>query len=927
MFHFSKKSIKFFIYTALFLFTARAHASSPHYEKIIPDLTEQSVLVPKSKSIPYKAKKYLDKENKYKCSNLPVQELKKVKIPFNPGFYTGTLWLDLTFSDTKQTEGSDYYLYFGHEHIDFAEVFLDTGDEWKFLGRTGRSISTDEITYPNWRLCIPFSEVTFPEEKEHHIRIRLVSYIGSPVIVSIVPKRVFDSSQSFLEFYTYCIFGIFILISLMLLAIGIGLKEKPYLALAGAAFTFTILQMQMRGIGPVYLWNGLMTKIPHSVRIMYILTVLYVIFLITFFTVHLKRKKQDGTAFIILPFLLTISTGILILCFIVHSPAIMFCIFVIGMITVKTIFCACIFSDLKYFDKNTKLILTLWTPGLIISVIMQSASILRTMPEFSFLTFFSKTEDNLVFTTDFLLLTLPAIYTVGITFRQKYSSVRTMLQYTKENYSELRKKTSLTFMVIKTLAESSFVMKNAAALLAGRISEKNEQEYADIIKYNSARINDYLKAVCVFENKNELKNVPIQILPFFNSCIKASEKTAAVKENKITVTTEVSADCVVYADCNIMEIIMVSFIASVLKISPRGTTIPVNFRNSGKSFMLSATSRITVSNLKSALPSLYPVLVKGKKADFNTFEKSDDIGFNLVLRTIEIYNGKMTALEVAGGCRFEIEFSPEIIADKDKPSVMVRDSMIMQESKKTISVQENDLFDFGLLPEYKTPPNILFVAGHTGERNFIKNILSHSCSVTIASNGAEALEILNSPDYKRMDLIISDYNLAIIDGAELFEKCNYDSLTQDIPFIMMTPVNEKENMPRLLKKGLADCLVTPFSIEDLTQKIQAVLSVSQKIRHSTMSRIGETSFIEEPQKKTEKQHAVQDNPEDSTGNLDSFDLSAREKQIALLIAEGKTDKEISAELKISPLTVATHNKKIFKKINVHSRVELMQKLR
>ena len=97
--------------------------------------------------------------------------------------------------------------------------------------------------------------------------------------------------------------------------------------------------------------------------------------------------------------------------------------------------------------------------------------------------------------------------------------------------------------------------------------------------------------------------------------------------------------------------------------------------------------------------------------------------------------------------------------------------------------------------------------------------------------------------------------------------------------------------------------------------------------HSTMSRIGETSFIEEPQKKTEKQHAVQDNPKDSTGNLDSFDLSAREKQIALLIAEGKTDKEISAELKISPLTVATHNKKIFKKINVHSRVELMQKLR
>ena len=42
---------------------------------------------------------------------------------------------------------------------------------------------------------------------------------------------------------------------------------------------------------------------------------------------------------------------------------------------------------------------------------------------------------------------------------------------------------------------------------------------------------------------------------------------------------------------------------------------------------------------------------------------------------------------------------------------------------------------------------------------------------------------------------------------------------------------------------------------------------------------------------------------------------------------GKSDKDIAEELFISPGTVASHNKKIFKKLEVHSRVELMNKLR
>ncbi|MDR1725621.1 MAG: LuxR C-terminal-related transcriptional regulator [Bacteroidales bacterium] len=51
---------------------------------------------------------------------------------------------------------------------------------------------------------------------------------------------------------------------------------------------------------------------------------------------------------------------------------------------------------------------------------------------------------------------------------------------------------------------------------------------------------------------------------------------------------------------------------------------------------------------------------------------------------------------------------------------------------------------------------------------------------------------------------------------------------------------------------------------------------------------------------------------------DSFDLSAREKDIVVAITEGLTNKEIATKLHISINTVMTHRKNISAKLNIHS---------
>ena len=61
--------------------------------------------------------------------------------------------------------------------------------------------------------------------------------------------------------------------------------------------------------------------------------------------------------------------------------------------------------------------------------------------------------------------------------------------------------------------------------------------------------------------------------------------------------------------------------------------------------------------------------------------------------------------------------------------------------------------------------------------------------------------------------------------------------------------------------------------------------------------------------------------------IQALGLSAREAEMAVLIARGLANKEIAAELNISPATVRTHIYNLYQKANAGSRVELLNKLR
>lgn len=59
----------------------------------------------------------------------------------------------------------------------------------------------------------------------------------------------------------------------------------------------------------------------------------------------------------------------------------------------------------------------------------------------------------------------------------------------------------------------------------------------------------------------------------------------------------------------------------------------------------------------------------------------------------------------------------------------------------------------------------------------------------------------------------------------------------------------------------------------------------------------------------------------SQQRLERFGLTRREVEILHLVTQGKTNKEIAADLYISPLTVRTHLEHVYQKLGVGSRTE------
>jgi two-component system sensor histidine kinase ChiS len=167
------------------------------------------------------------------------------------------------------------------------------------------------------------------------------------------------------------------------------------------------------------------------------------------------------------------------------------------------------------------------------------------------------------------------------------------------------------------------------------------------------------------------------------------------------------------------------------------------------------------------------------------------------------------------------------------------------------------------------------------------------------------------------DLIISDIMMDKVDGFTFAKIISKDPACNHIPFIFLSAKSTKQDKLLGLKLGAIDFIQKPFSIQELIQKTESILTNVQRQKKALLRIVFKASGI----------HDLRQNFTDTfEQNCKSYNLTSREKDIAKLIGQGYKYKEIGEALFIAERTVTKHVQNIFEKTDVKNKIGMINKL-
>lgn len=163
-------------------------------------------------------------------------------------------------------------------------------------------------------------------------------------------------------------------------------------------------------------------------------------------------------------------------------------------------------------------------------------------------------------------------------------------------------------------------------------------------------------------------------------------------------------------------------------------------------------------------------------------------------------------------------------------------------------------------------------------------------------DGHEALELLmdTSPD-----LLILDLRMPGMDGLTVMDRLAQAGRLP--PTVLMGAVIEAWQMIRALRLGARGILPKDEAPGRMLECVRAVLSGERWISPAGRRGLRQVDLL--------------------------ADLTQREREIALLVAGGLSNKRVAARLAIAPGTVKAHLHRVFRKLGVNSRVQLVLELK
>jgi len=192
---------------------------------------------------------------------------------------------------------------------------------------------------------------------------------------------------------------------------------------------------------------------------------------------------------------------------------------------------------------------------------------------------------------------------------------------------------------------------------------------------------------------------------------------------------------------------------------------------------------------------------------------------------------------------------------------------------------------------------LLVVDDHPVVRKGISSCLARHPDFEVVGEAGDGQAALGKARELAPDIVLMDLDLPQIDGLAVTEILHREQ--PRLKVLILSMHSSSECVLRILKAGARGYVLKGASPEELVQAIEAV-EAGETFFSPEVARLALNRFVE------------------GAGENAAGQLTARERDVLIQIAEGLSNKEIASRLNVGVRTVETHRGRIMRKLNIHS---------
>jgi two-component system, NarL family, response regulator LiaR len=201
--------------------------------------------------------------------------------------------------------------------------------------------------------------------------------------------------------------------------------------------------------------------------------------------------------------------------------------------------------------------------------------------------------------------------------------------------------------------------------------------------------------------------------------------------------------------------------------------------------------------------------------------------------------------------------------------------------------------------------HVIIVEDDEPTRQGLVDMLSHESDIAVLADFASVEDALGSPHWTNCDILLTDIGLPGKSGIDLIRMMNDEK--PNVQSVVLTVFEDDDHVFDALRAGANGYLLKTARASAVVNALLEVADGGSPMT-GTIARKVLSSFKEKDE-------------------LHSDDLTDRENQILRKLADGLRYKEIADDFGVSTETIRTHIRNIYRKLQVQSKIEAINKLR